>query len=413
MRNLKWLLIVIGFVSLATWSGIRGSFAVFYRILSEELHWPARAAAAGQSLGLVTYAFLAPLIGWIIGRLGGMLVMVSGLVVLSAGLALCSFIRSPWEFSVFYGVLVGAGLMVISPVAYNIVVAQTFREHPGLAIGVTTSGMGLGMITVVPAVQWVSMLYGFRVAFLGLAAFILLCLLPTSVIVLRATFVGGKANKADSSGGTMVHSSGMSHKRLSLVQLMRTRRLWNALLVPAAVFFAIQFMLAYSLVVMVGSGVDPLKGAFLVGLSGLVAAAFRIPAGWCVDHFRKESIFTLGCGTLLLALVSMLLLERGGLHVREINLLSWCFAVLAGIGWGTIGPAFITTIAELFRKYNFGLFYGAAESMVGIGGSFGVWIGGLISDLSGTYLWGIAAAIIAVVTACALMWIAAPRKGAI
>ncbi len=54
---------MVALVSMAFWIGIRTSFSVFYVALLEEFSWSRGDSAGAQSLALITYTVLAPLVG--------------------------------------------------------------------------------------------------------------------------------------------------------------------------------------------------------------------------------------------------------------------------------------------------------------------------------------------------------------
>ncbi|MDX2497393.1 MAG: hypothetical protein QNL11_05760 [Desulfobacterales bacterium] len=58
-----WIIVMVALVSMAFWIGIRTSFSVFYVALLEEFSWSRGDSAGAQSLALITYTVLAPLVG--------------------------------------------------------------------------------------------------------------------------------------------------------------------------------------------------------------------------------------------------------------------------------------------------------------------------------------------------------------
>jgi len=60
-----------------------------------------------------------------------------------------------------------------------------FSVRLGLALGIASAGIGVGIMAVVPAVQFMIGSLGWRTAYVALAGFVLLGLLPVGLIVLR------------------------------------------------------------------------------------------------------------------------------------------------------------------------------------------------------------------------------------
>jgi MFS family permease len=77
-----WIIVVLGLVSMSFWFGVRSSFSVFYVALLEEFHWSRGESAGVQSMAMLTYTFIAPVVGGLIDRLGPRRVIVPGIFLL-------------------------------------------------------------------------------------------------------------------------------------------------------------------------------------------------------------------------------------------------------------------------------------------------------------------------------------------
>jgi sugar phosphate permease len=113
---------------MAFWMGIRTSFSVFYVALLEDFPWNRGASAGVQSMALITYTFMAPLVGGLIDRFGPRRVIAPGILILAVGLMLCSKIEILTQFYIFYGVIVGAGISCIGIVSYSSILAHWFEK---------------------------------------------------------------------------------------------------------------------------------------------------------------------------------------------------------------------------------------------------------------------------------------------
>ncbi|MGD9139554.1 MAG: MFS transporter [Desulfobacterales bacterium] len=129
-------------VSMAFWLGIRSSFSVFYVALLDEFKWTRAGSAGAQSIALISYTILAPLVGTLIDRLGPRRVVIPGILVLACGLVLFSSIKTLNQFYLFYGVVMGSGITCIGIITYSAILAHWFEKKRGLASGIAVSGMG-------------------------------------------------------------------------------------------------------------------------------------------------------------------------------------------------------------------------------------------------------------------------------
>jgi MFS family permease len=99
-----WIIVAIAFASMAFWLGIRSSFSVFYVALLDDFPWDRGESAGVQSMALIAYTVLSPLVGGLIDRFGSRRVIVPGILILTAGLCLCSTIKNLSQFYLFYGI---------------------------------------------------------------------------------------------------------------------------------------------------------------------------------------------------------------------------------------------------------------------------------------------------------------------
>jgi len=160
-----WIIVGVALVSMAFWFGIRTTFSVFYVALLEDFPWSRGEAAGGQSMALITYTVMAPLVGGLIDRFGPRRIIIPGILLLASGLILCAYIEILLQFYLIYGAIVGIGVTCIGIVSYTAILAHWFEKKRGVASGLAVSGMGLGTFLLVPLSQHFISLWGWRAAF--------------------------------------------------------------------------------------------------------------------------------------------------------------------------------------------------------------------------------------------------------
>jgi len=407
-----WVIVGLGLVSMAFWFGVRSSFSVFYVALLEEFHWSRGESAGVQSMAMLTYTFIAPLVGGLIDRLGPRRVIVPGIILLVAGLVLCSTMKTLAQFYVFYGVLVAAGSTCIAIVAYSAILAHWFERKRGLASGIAVSGMGLGTFLLVPLSQSLISLYGWRPAFVILGGLVLLIALPLNVLFLKhkpeelgfridglkLTQVS-EANKAQPAGCINLQTD------WTLSEVIRTRSFWALVAFPFFSLIGVYVVVVHNVRFMVDKGIDPMTAALIFALAGISSSVFRVFWGWISDHIGREKAYTAGMACLFLGVFSLLLMDAS-----EKRVFVYTFAVFFGMGWGSTAPLFMAAAADLFKGRIFGLIYGIVEGVMGLGGAIGALAAGFIFDQTKSYRLAFVLVIVVCVLSCVFIWIAAPRK---
>lgn len=409
-----WIIVAVGLVSMAFWTGIRSSFSIFYVALLEDFSWSRGEAAGVQSLALISYAILAPLVGGLIDRFGPRRVIVPGILILSSGLILSGSIETLTQFYIYYGVVAGAGITCIAIVSYSAILAHWFEKNRGLASGIAVSGMGLGSFLMVPLSQHSISLWGFRFTFVLLGILVLIVLLPLNGIFLRhkpqelglypdgleasvPPFEGGKRHTEN--------SIDMETDDWTLRKAIGTRRFWALVLFPFFAFIGLFIIHVHNVKFLVDQGIDKMTAAYIYAMIGIISSGFRIFWGWLSDRIWREITYSLGTLCICLGIGSLLLMEITGQKA-----LSYPFFIFFGIGWGVTAPLFISIAADLFKGKGFGLIYGIVEGGIGIAGAIGAWIAGFLFDMTHSYQWAFLLGIIAVLLSGLLVWVAAPRR---
>ena len=408
-----WMIVAVGLVSMAFWYGIRSSFSIFYVALLEDFPWSRGESAGVQSLSLITYTILAPLVGGLIDRFGPRRVIVPGILVLSLGLILCGSIETLTQFYIFYGVVAGAGITCIAIVSYSAILAHWFEKKRGLASGIAVSGMGLGTFLMVPLSQHFISLWGFRFSFVLLGILVVIVLLPLNGIFLRhkpqelGLYPDGLDVPISSPNVESRKENSINMKTFdwTLRRAIKTRRFWALVLFPFFAFIGLFIVHVHNVKFLVDQGIDKMTAAYIYAMVGVVSTVFRIFWGWLSDRIWREITYSLGTICICLGIGSLLLMEITGQ-----NAFSYPFFIFFGMGWGVTAPLFMSIAADLFKGKGFGLIYGIVEGGIGVAGAIGAWSAGFIFDRTHSYQWAFIIGIIVVLISGFLSWVAAPRK---
>jgi MFS family permease len=407
-----WIIVAVAFVSMAFWFGIRANFSVFYVALLEEFAWNRGDSAGVQSLALLTYTVMAPLVGGLIDRFGPRRVVVPGILILALGLILCKTLENLTQFYLFYGIVVGTGITAIGIVTYSAILAHWFEKRRGLASGIAVSGMGLGTFVLVPLSQSFISMWGWRLTFVILAGLVLVIVLPLNALFLRhkpsqiGQCVDGLENSApiDEAGSYAMEAS-EAGSGWTLRKVLSTGRFWALISFTFFSIICIYIIVVHSVRFLVDQGVAKMTAAFVLALVGAISSIFRIFWGWLSDRIGREITYTMGIACGCVGVGSLLLFEA-----YKSYLFVYSFFIFYGVGWGVTAPMMMAVAADLFKGKIFGLIYGFVEASVGIGAAFGVWLAGFIFDRTQSYQLAFVLVIVSFLLSCVFCWLAAPRK---
>ncbi len=407
-----WIIVAIALISMGFWLGIRNSFSVFYVALLEDFPWSRADSAGVQSMALISYTALAPLVGGLIDRFGPRRVIVPGILVLTLGLALSATTNTLTQFYFFYGVIMGGGITCVGIVSYSAILSHWFEKKRGLASGIAVSGMGLGTFVLVPVSQRFISMWGWRMTFIAIGALTLIILLPLNGLFLRHKpeevdqYIDGICGKelidkpsSEATEKTALQSDWTPGKALL------SPNFWALMAFCFFSIIGIYVILVHNVRFLVDQGIDKMTAALIFAVVGGISSVFRIFWGWLSDRVGREITFTMGMICACIGVGFLILIERTGARG-----FIYAFALFFGIGWGVSAPMFMSTAADLFKGRIFGLIYGLVEGGIGVAGAFGAWMAGFIFDKYQSYQWAFILTIIVFIISCFFIWLAAPRK---
>ena len=411
-----WVIIIVAMISMAFWFGFRAMFSVFLVALVEEFGWGRGETSGVQSLAMVVYIVAAPIAGGLVDRFGPRRVITPGIVILAAGVALSGLTHRLMDFYLFFGVMAGIGVTFVSISTYTAIIPHWFERRRGMASGIASSGIGLGIVVFVPLSQALISGWGWRIGFLILGLATAVILLPLNGLLLRHKpedmgYAGPDGRLPEPSwAGKEAHNRARFAEpgfTWGVRQAVGTLNFWALMVFPMLSMIATYILSVHLVGFLIGRGMDKMAAATAFALIGVVSTPFRILWGSISDRIGRETAYTLSMLFFCSSFYCLLRFEQdGGIW------LVYLFVLLVGIGWGANAPMFMAAAADLFHGPAIGRIYGLLEGSVGIGGAFGAWIGGYLFDRTGSYMHAFGVAVAASILSCAFMWAAAPRKGA-
>lgn len=219
----------------------------------DEFNWLRAESAGVMAASQIVYTLSAPFIGALIHRFGPRKVVVPGILVLGLGLALCTTVDSLGRFYLYYGLFVGIGTSCISMAAFTVIISRWFSLNRGLANGIASAGMGVGMLVLVPLSQTLISSIGWRETYLVLALLVIAVLLPANLFFLKhrpedmGLLPDGKKNKSMSDLTFKGASPAAPSVPWTWPVLLRTPAFYTMLLFPALSIFGVMIVLVHNM----------------------------------------------------------------------------------------------------------------------------------------------------------------------
>src|SRR5207237_3925903 len=102
--------------------------------LEHEFGWTRAAISGAIAVNIALFGLIGPFAASLMSRYGLRRIVLSALALLAAAVALSSTMRTPWQLTLFWGVLVGSGAGVTALVLAAIVVDSWCGERSGVML---------------------------------------------------------------------------------------------------------------------------------------------------------------------------------------------------------------------------------------------------------------------------------------
>ncbi|HEX2930232.1 MAG TPA: MFS transporter [Candidatus Binatia bacterium] len=407
-RYYPWVVIGIAFLTVAVAFGARNAFAVFLVSVIEEFHWSRGLASGALMLGSVMWTLSAPVIGVLLDRLGPRIVMPGGAIIMAIGFVITGLGHTVVEYYIGMGVFMGVGFAALPMTSQATFLSNWFVRKRGMAIGLAASGIGLGILLVVPWTQWLIASYGWRAALFILAGVLAVIIAPVNFFFqrqrpeemnLQPDFgqappkVSAALAKAPSADGP------------SLKEALRTWRFWAFGAGVLAGAIPLHMVLIHQVAAVGDAGFSKELAALALGLIGLFTAPAMIFMGLLADRIGRQWSYALGSASLMMGILFLMLMTSASQ-----TWLFYAFPPFIAFGFSSRQSLYPTIAADLFHGKSFGAIIGAIARFIGAGAGIGPWLGGLIHDWTGGYYWAFCVAQAMTFASVGFIWMAGSSR---
>lgn len=409
-----WVVVVVGLVTLGVAFGVWYSFSVFFLAIVKEFGWSRAAASSIYSIFIISQALTGLLAGLLQDRFGPRIVIPVGCLIVTTALALTSRAQGLSHFYLAYGLLAGAGVSLLGFSSHAAFIPKWFERKRGLAIGIAMSGIGFGMLILIPLMEKAITGYGWRNAYLILAALALFLVAPLNLLLSRRSpeamnlrpdgDTEGTESRPKASMVMKIVDPVWAGKDWTIAMAARTRRFWFLMIAFFFQSFTYQATLLHAVSAMVDGGLSRETAAYYFGILGIAGATGKISLGYLSDLFGREKINTLGVTLAASGIFCLLWIST---FQGPAALL---FAVVFGLGYGAAAPLLPSVCADIFLGRSFGLVFAMICIGGGAGGSIGSFVTGWLRDLSGTYTAPFILFFFCLFLSDVFIWLAGPRK---
>ncbi len=378
-----WVVLAATFVALAVGMGARSTYGVFVKPFEAEFGVTRAATSAVASVSLLLFAFSQPVIGSLLDRFGGRLVIGGSLLVIGLGSILSGMATQFWQFFILFGIVGGIASGGAGLTSGSIVAIRWFTERRGQAIGIASSGFSAGQLIFYPLISLLFTWYGWRQTYIILGVFVSVLVVPAVTWFLRndpadlglQPYGGLPAQGPAGAGG---QPSAAPQRAVPMAEVVRSMDFWwLALGYFVCGYTSAGLAQAHLIPYWVEHGFHEVQAANAMSLVGAMNVVGTILSGRLCDRFGNRvplSIYYFVRGLAILFLLTV----RDGLSVS-------IFALIFGLSYIATVPPTSGLCADLFGKASMGRVYGWVTCSHQIGGAMGAYLSGYLYVQSGSY----------------------------
>ena len=384
-------MVIIAAIMTGAGQGFIGQgISVFFKPLAADLNLSRAGASLATGIARLQGGIEGPLTGWLADRFGPKWVIVTGVGFVVLGLFLMSRATQPWQYYVFWGVMVGIGQNLGLTIAIDKSLSDWFIARRGLAFGIRFSIIGIMQIAVVPIITWLVVSYGWQTACAVWAGVMFICI-PVTLIFIKSKrpehygqmpdgAARGETVKEDLVTAGVRYAESFEEQEFTVREALRTRSFWIML-----------FGWSCSILVMGGFTVHVVPFLTDMGISGTVAGLmlsmmifFTIPSrffsGFLADRVPKNRLQFMAASAVVVQGAGL-----GFFLLFPSLATAYVLLILFGIGNGAVTPLRLTMGGRYFGRRAF-------ASILGVGMFINAPIGfvspifaGWIHDVTNSY----------------------------
>ena len=376
--NLITPVLVGGCIIMLISFAIRASFGVFQIPIAEDFGWLRTDFSLAIAIQNLAWGIGGPVFGALAEKIGDRRAIVIGALIYSAGLLLSSFAVTPLQHQ-FLEVAVGFG---VAGTGFGVILAVVGRaasdDNRSMALAVATAAGSAGQVVGPPMAEFLLSMMTWQWVFVVFSVLIVTSLL--ALPLMRSPEAVTRTELEESMGEVLGRA--FRDPTYTLIFLGFFSCGYQLAFItahfPAFVTEACGAILPGGVLHSMGITTTSALGAVAISLVGLANIAGTLTAGWAGKRYsRKYLLSGIYMGRTIIAAAFILTPMTPGTVIL--------FSVFMGALWLATVPLTSGLIAHIYGLRYMGTLYGIVFFSHQLGSFLGVWLGGRMYDIYGSY----------------------------
>jgi len=390
-----WYIVAGAFFVMAVNYGARYCFGIFVKPLSVEQGWSRSVISMAATINMIVYSIGAIFVGRMLDRIAPRWIITAGAAIAATGYILTGFANTPVSLYLTYGLLVGLGATGMGVVVCSSSVGKWFIKKRGIAIGIATMGISFGTMTLTPLSGYIGKYFSWRIGLviLGIITFIIGIIISQTLMRKTQPEAYGILPDGDKTPLPGQIPVVPAITPVSTRTMFRDLRFWTIAVSHGLTVMVIMSIFVHQVAYAIDNNIDSIAAATSLAVISITGFFGQFFFGWLSDrlHDPKYAYF-LGIIFLLMGVILLY-------NTHSVGSL-YLYAVIYGFGYGCLAPILPILAADRFGRHVLGSIYGLLTFFIGVGGSIGPILGGIIYDNFGSYhyLWIINIAVLTTIS---------------
>jgi sugar phosphate permease len=378
-----WYIVIASlFITLYTGGVAHFGFTAVFEPIAAEFGWSYAQVSLASSLRGLEMGLLAPVIGFLVDRWGPRKMVFSGSIILCLGFLLLSRVNSLGMFYLAF-IFIATGMSLCAGTVLMTSIANWFHLKAGIAMGIVTSGFGMGGL-LIPVVTLLVDSFQWREAMVWVGIGMIIFVLPLAFVMRHKPerygyYPDGADAPLETEGETKKDSLpdfGMNTK-----QALKSRAFWQLAVASSCHSFVLGAVVTHMMPYLSSVGVERSTASFISMVLPVASIAGRLSGGWLGDKLGRKMVFA-SCFILLTVGILMFGFIDAGRMWLMIP-----FIITLSLGWGGSVTNRLTVLREYFSRNSFGTIMGFTSGVMMVGHITGAPLAGWVYDTWGSYQW--------------------------
>ncbi|MDR9423667.1 MAG: MFS transporter [Marinobacter sp.] len=374
-----WL-IASGCLLLMLSFGLRSSFGLFVQPIGEANDWGRDVLSLALAIQNLSWGVIAVLAGGLADRFGTTKVLVTGAVLYAIGIWLTASVADIWALNSGMGLLIGAG---VAGTSFGIVLPAMARvaapSQRQLVLGIGTAAGSAGQFLLVPIIGQLVEAFGWASALQLMSLSALLMAVLAMPLARPRLYTDDNAVKPPQPEENFPQVVNIARRHLPY---------WLLTLGFFVCGFHVAFITVHLPPFLTEAGFSSTIAAWSISLIGLFNIFGCLMSGVLSGRFglRNVLIAIYGARAVLITLFLVLPLTQASIIA---------FSCVMGLLWLATVPPTTGLVAVMFGTRYMATLYGVVFLGHQVGSFSGVWLGGVLYEMTGNYnsLWWMSVAL--------------------